>query len=89
MRDIYLLVTIGALLSCGVDGENHTGGPYSDCQGLICKVEAEFSAECLQEFFSFCEAMELVPDEELEASSRSSGAPADRRALKVDLALFL
>lgn len=31
--------------------------------------------------------MELVPDEELEASSRgSSGAPADRRALKVDTA---
>ncbi|EFH42206.1 predicted protein [Arabidopsis lyrata subsp. lyrata] len=37
----------------------------------------------LSEFFSFCEAMELVPDEELEASSRSSGAPADRRALKI------
>ncbi|BAA97140.1 PP2A regulatory subunit [Arabidopsis thaliana] len=38
----------------------------------------------LKEFFSFCEAMELVPDEELEASSRGgSGAPADRRALKI------
>ncbi|EFH42203.1 hypothetical protein ARALYDRAFT_918355 [Arabidopsis lyrata subsp. lyrata] len=38
----------------------------------------------LKEFFSFCEAMELVPDEELEASSRGgSGAPADRKALKI------
>ncbi|EFH57149.1 predicted protein [Arabidopsis lyrata subsp. lyrata] len=35
-------------------------------------------------FFSFCEAMELVPNEELEASSRGgSGALADRRALKI------
>lgn len=34
--------------------------------------------------------MELVPEEELEASSRGGSAPpADRRALKVDSALFL
>ncbi|EFH57146.1 predicted protein [Arabidopsis lyrata subsp. lyrata] len=45
-------------------------------------VEASYAK--LKEFFSFCEAMELVPDEELEASSRGgSGAPADRRALKI------
>ncbi|EFH57151.1 hypothetical protein ARALYDRAFT_901602 [Arabidopsis lyrata subsp. lyrata] len=38
----------------------------------------------LKEFFSFCEAMELVPDEELAASSRGgSGAPSDRRAQKI------
>ncbi|CAA7024757.1 unnamed protein product [Microthlaspi erraticum] len=38
----------------------------------------------LKEFLSFCEAMELVPDEELEASSRQGSAPpADRRALKI------
>ncbi|CAN7066505.1 unnamed protein product [Brassica rapa subsp. trilocularis] len=38
----------------------------------------------LKEFFSFCEAMELVPEEELEASSRGGSAPpADRRALKI------
>ncbi|KAG5233706.1 PP2A regulatory [Salix suchowensis] len=37
-----------------------------------------------QEFISFCEAMELVPEEELQASSQ--GAPntfVDRRALKI------
>ncbi|CAN8252732.1 unnamed protein product [Cochlearia groenlandica] len=38
----------------------------------------------LKEFYSFCEAMELVPEEELEASSRGGSAPpADRRALKI------
>ncbi|XP_010520971.1 PREDICTED: PP2A regulatory subunit TAP46 isoform X2 [Tarenaya hassleriana] len=38
----------------------------------------------LKEFLSFCEAMELVPDEELQASSRGGSVPpADRRALKI------
>ncbi|XP_006279621.2 PP2A regulatory subunit TAP46 [Capsella rubella] len=38
----------------------------------------------LKEFFTFCEAMELVPDEELEAASRGgSGAAADLRGLKI------
>uniref|UniRef100_A0A6N2KAH2 Uncharacterized protein n=2 Tax=Salix viminalis TaxID=40686 RepID=A0A6N2KAH2_SALVM len=38
----------------------------------------------LKEFISFCEAMELVPEEELQGSSQ--GAPntfVDRRALKI------
>ncbi|KAL4277916.1 hypothetical protein GQ457_03G014390 [Hibiscus cannabinus] len=38
----------------------------------------------LKEFISFCEAMELVPQEELEASSQgASNSFADRRALKI------
>ncbi|KAK8686525.1 hypothetical protein V6N13_125549 [Hibiscus sabdariffa] len=40
----------------------------------------------LKEFISFCEAMELVPQEELEAFAQGQGASnsfADRRALKI------
>lgn len=38
----------------------------------------------LQEFISFCEAMELVPEEELEALSQARpNAFADQRARKV------
>ncbi|MBA0665590.1 hypothetical protein Gohar_019849, partial [Gossypium harknessii] len=38
----------------------------------------------LKEFISFCEAMELVPQEELEASVQgASNSFADRRALKI------
>ncbi|EOY23575.1 2A phosphatase associated protein of 46 kD [Theobroma cacao] len=38
----------------------------------------------LKEFISFCEAMELVPQEELEASAQgASNSFADRRALKI------
>ncbi|XP_021294173.1 PP2A regulatory subunit TAP46 [Herrania umbratica] len=38
----------------------------------------------LKEFISFCEAMELVPQEELEASAEGgSNSLADRRALKI------
>ncbi|OMP00940.1 TAP42-like protein [Corchorus capsularis] len=38
----------------------------------------------LKEFISFCEAMELVPQEELEASSQgAANSFADRRALKI------
>ncbi|XP_039029102.1 PP2A regulatory subunit TAP46-like [Hibiscus syriacus] len=38
----------------------------------------------LKEFISFCEAMELVPQEELEASAKgASNSFADRRALKI------
>ncbi|GER34302.1 PP2A regulatory subunit TAP46 [Striga asiatica] len=38
----------------------------------------------LKEFISFCEAMELVPEEELESSGRAmDGTSADRRAQKI------
>ncbi|XP_051138175.1 PP2A regulatory subunit TAP46 [Andrographis paniculata] len=38
----------------------------------------------LKEFISFCEAMELVPEEELESSARASGnTSADLRARKI------
>ncbi|KAL0400589.1 UNVERIFIED_CONTAM: PP2A regulatory subunit TAP46 [Sesamum latifolium] len=38
----------------------------------------------LKEFISFCEAMELVPEEELESSARAAGGTfADRRAKKI------
>ncbi|KAF3432807.1 hypothetical protein FNV43_RR23909 [Rhamnella rubrinervis] len=38
----------------------------------------------LKEFFSFCESMELVPEEELEASTQGgSNSVTDRRALKI------
>ncbi|KAK1398411.1 hypothetical protein POM88_008274 [Heracleum sosnowskyi] len=37
----------------------------------------------LKEFISFCEAMELVPEEELEASARGPNSNVDRRAKKI------
>ncbi|KAM7267195.1 hypothetical protein ACFE04_009361 [Oxalis oulophora] len=44
----------------------------------------KFSQAKLKEFISFCEAMELVPKEELEALARGSSVPpAERRALKI------
>lgn len=37
-----------------------------------------------QEFISFCEAMELVPEDELDSSGRAVGnTSTDRRAKKV------
>nr|VDD21765.1 unnamed protein product [Brassica oleracea] len=46
---------------------------------------AELTERIIQEDrMKFCEAMELVPEDELEASSRGGSAPpADRRALKI------
>jgi hypothetical protein len=44
----------------------------------------KFSQAKLEEFISFCEAMELVPKEELEAAAQGSSVPpAERRALKI------
>lgn len=44
----------------------------------------DLSLPCYQEFFSFCEAMELVPKEELESFVEATGKTfADKRAQKV------
>lgn len=50
----------------------------------------DFTWPCHQEFISFCEAIELVPEEELESSAQATGNTfADQRATKVDVDFFL
>lgn len=45
---------------------------------------------CYQEFISFCEAMELVPKEELDSFGQATGnTSADKRAQKVGLDVCL
>lgn len=50
----------------------------------------EFVSHCYQEFISFCEAMELVPKDELESSVQATGNTfPDKRAKKVDFDFYL
>lgn len=50
----------------------------------------DLALPCYQEFFAFCEAMELVPKEELESFAQAtSNTFADRRAQKVGLDICL
>ena len=49
----------------------------------------DLAFHCYQEFFSFCEAMELVPKEELESFVEATGKTfADKRAQKVGLDIY-
>ncbi|KAE8719709.1 PP2A regulatory subunit TAP46 [Hibiscus syriacus] len=69
-----ILSTSWCHLSCRADRK--------DCTGCKDTSSQDFTGE-IEEFISFCEAMELVPQEELEASAQSaSNSFADRRALK-------
>lgn len=51
---------------------------------LLCHFYLWKKGFTFQEFLSFCEAMELVPGDELEESTKgNAGTPAERRARKV------